>query len=396
MNTKKKSALIAATTAAALLATSAIASVANAGDASKLEVSFSVSNVPGSITDPEKIADRIVAFACAVDPALEVAPASVPCSDENSRIELNESGLSLSSGTLTGTFSIEVPAAPVTYATYLQLKPTSSLGYQTAATSSGVLIPLTATSSSISQTLSFALPAAGSTSFGTQRGGKDVRVNLSVVNVPSRVTKASKLEDAVRVCVVPLASDATAVTDVTITSCPNRNGAETKASSLTNGVWTGTVKLRGPKNVGESANYALYIMIKSKRDQGLATQFGNGQFVTVTNDAGVAKVTAGLDGLTIDLATNTGTGTNAKVIPVIVPDDGNSYAVLITRISDSKETAVAYLPVKVGDVTVALPESLKGGNYRAQLIKTTAGDLFTLDSKSFLDDEIKKLSHSDD
>lgn len=396
MNTKMKSTLIAATTAAALLATSAIASIATAGDATKLTVSFSVTNVPNTITEASKIADRVIAIACPVDPALLTAPATIPCSDEKSRIELDESGLSLSSGTLTGTFSIEVPLAPVTFATYLQLKPSASLGYQTGKTSDGVLIPLDATSSSISQTLSLALPNPGTVSFGTQRGGKDVRVNLTVVNVPTSINRASKLEDAVRVCVVPLAADATTIVNQTITSCSNRNSAEVKAASLVNGVWSGTVKLRGPKNSGDSANYALYAMIRSNRERGFAAQYGNGQFVTITNDGGVAKVTAGLDGLTIDLAANTGAGANAKVVPVVVPDDGNSYAVLITRISDGKESAAAYIPVKVGDVSVTLPGNLKGGNYRAQLVKVSAGDLFTLDSKSFLDDEIKQLSHSND
>lgn len=392
MNTKKRNSLLAVTAAFAILAGSAVTATANADDGPKVSVPFTVTNVPVSISDAEKIADRLVAIACAVDPSSASAPATIPCADSNSRIEIDEEDVSLSNGTLTGTFEVDVPAAPVTYAAYLQLKASPSLGFAVASTSAGVLMPLDSSSTTTNASLSFALPTPGAVSFGTSNRGREVRVNLTVTNVPTSVNKASKLEDAVRVCIIPLAADATAVANPTITSCPS-NTAEAKASSLVNAVWSGTVKVKRPREAGATANYAMYVAVRAKRDLGLANQFGTGQFVSVTNDSGVAKVTAGLDGLTLDLALNTGTGAIAKVIPVVVPDDGNSYAVLITRIDSSKERAVAYLPVKVGDTSVTIPGDLKGGNYRAQLIILSTGDLFTLDSKKFLDDEVKSLSH---
>lgn len=392
MNTKKKYSILAVTAALAILAGSAVTATANADDGPKISVPFTVTNVPLTITDAEKIADRLIGIVCPVDPASASAPVTIPCADSNSRIEIDDDNVSLSNGTLTGTFEVDVPAAPVTYATYLQLKASTSLGYAVASTSAGVLMPLDATSTSTNASLSFALPTPGAVSYGTSNRGREVRVNLTVTNVPASVNKASKLEDAVRVCIIPLAADATTVTNPTITSCPS-NTAEVKASSLVNGVWSGTVKIKRPRESGASANYALYVSIRAKRDLALASQFGAGQFVTVTNDAGVAKVTAGLDGLTLDMALNSGSGAIAKVIPVVVPDDGNSYAVLITRIESSKERAVAYVPVKVGDTSVAIPGDLKGGNYRAQLIVLSTGDLFTLDSKKFLDDEVKSLTH---
>lgn len=394
MNTKNKKSLVAVAAIAALFAGSTFAASANAGDSPEVQVSYTVTNVPLSITDPEKIADRIVAIACAVDPSLSSAPVTIPCANSDSRIELNEENLSLSNGVLTGTFSIDAPAAPVTYATYLQLKSSPSMGYPVASNSAGVLIPLDATSATTEAGLNFALPTPGAVTYGTTNKGREVKVNLTVTNVPATITKASRLESSVRVCVISLPADATAVVDVTITSCP-KNTAEVKAASLTNGVWSGTVKIKRPRESASTANYALYVAVRSNRELGLATQFSAGQFVSVMNDSGVAKVITGLDGLTLDLSLNTGSGAIAKTVPVVVPDDGNSYAVLITRIDGTKERAVAYLPVKVGDISVTIPSDLKGGNYRAQLISVSAGDLFTLDSKKFLDDEVKALSKND-
>lgn len=218
-----------------------------------------------------------------------------------------------------------------------------------------------------------------------------IAVNLTVTNVPVSITKASKLESVIRVCVLPLPSDATAVIDESITSCSSKRTYETKAASLADSTWSGSLSISAPKTAGESRNYAMYVQVRHSSKLGLATQYGLGQFVTISNVDGTPTVASGLDGLTVDLSANAGSGAISKVIPVSVPDDGNSYAILVTKIGDTTETAVAYIPVTVADTQVTLPSNLKGGNYRVQLIQISAGDTFTLDSKAFLDAPIEHL-----
>jgi len=361
-----------------------LASGANAADAT-VNVDVSVTNVPANVS-ASKLGDKLQLILCRVNDGVTVAPVKPTgdCRDS----DLEDVNGTIVDTTYSATYALRLPSQTTTYAMYLELEKSSDLGFKSSQYSAGVINTLTPSSTALDVPLSaLALGAAEAPSTGRVSGTK-VAINLTVTGVPAGM-KSQAVKELVSVCAVPLAIDVTTVPE-TPGTCSKSREFKTGTLNTSTGVYSATYQMSAPSKAGTSANYAVYLQLKKKSDYRLNAQVGAGQLVTLTNNAGAGAVTAGLDGLTLNLATNTGSGAIQKTVPIVVPATG-TYAVLITRIDSSKETPVALIPVTNADTLVNIPSSLKGGNYRVQVIATTAGDTFTVDSKGYLDGAVQKV-----
>jgi hypothetical protein len=361
-----------------------LASGAKAAD-STVNVDLSITNVPGNVT-ASKLADKLKLILCRVNDGVTVAPVK-PAGDCRDS-DLEDVNGTITEAAFSASYALRLPSQATTYAMYLELEKSSELGFKASQYSAGVINTLAPGTTALDIPLSaLALGAAETPSTGRVSGTK-VAINLTVTGVPAGM-KAQAVKELVSVCAVPLAIDVTTVPDVPGTCSKNR---EFKAGTLntTTGVYMATYQMSAPSTAGTSANYAVYLLLKKKSDYRLNAQVGTGQMVTLTNNAGAGAVTTGLDGLTLNLTANTGTGAVQKTVPIVVPATG-TYSVLITRIDGSKETPVALIPVTTADTLVKIPSSLKGGNYRVQVIATSTGDTFAIDSKGYLDGAVQKV-----
>ena len=377
-----------ATTAAAVLGLAlaglSIGSTAQAAG-STVNVDVSVTNVPVAAT-ANKLADKLKIKLCRVNSGVTEAPAT-PTGECRDR-DLEDVSGSIANGTFSATYALEKPGSETTYAMYLVLERSSDLGFNTDQVSTGVINTLSSSTTELATPLSalnLGTPAAPSTG---RVSGRKVAVNLTVTGLPKGI-KADKVKELLTVCANTLAADATAA-PATPGLCLKSGEIKGGSINSTTGVYSATYQLNAPASDG-SQNYALYLQTRKKDDLKLAAQTGVGQFVTVTTAAGAGSVTTGLDGLTIDLSQNTGVGAIQKVVPIVVPATG-TYAVLITKIDGSKELPVAMIPVTVADTQVAIPSSLKNGNYRVQVVATSTGDTFVIDNKGYLDGRINSVS----
>lgn len=360
-----------------------LASSANASGNS-VNVAVTVANVPVNLS-ASKLEGKLKLVLCRVNDGVSAAPTAPTgsCND----YDLEEAGGSVANGTYTATYGLRLPSSATSYAMYLVMEKSSDLGFNANQISAGVLNSLSSTSTSLDNPLSTltlgtaAAPASGRVS------GRKVAVNLTVTGLPAGM-KADKVKELLTVCVNTLAADVTAAP--TLPGLCLKSG-EIKGGTLnpTTGVYSATYQLNAPATDGVQ-NYALYLQTKKKDDAKLAAQTGAGQFVVLTTASGVGSVTTGLDGLTIDLSQNTGVGAIRKVVPIVVPATG-TYSVIITKIDGSKETPVAMIPVTVADTQVAIPSNLKNGNYRVQVVATSAGDTFVIDNTGYLDGAIQRV-----
>lgn len=361
-----------------------VASGANASGNS-VNVDVNVTNIPVGLT-ASKLEDKLKLVLCRVNEGVDVAPAT-PTGDcrESDFEDVNGT---VDSQAYSVSYALRLPSQTTSYAMYLELEKSSDLGFASSQYSTGVINTLTSSSTSLDVPLNVFRLSDPSTPRTGRISGLKVGINFTVTGVAAGM-KSQSVKELVSVCAVPLA---VGVTEVPATPGACVKNREFKPGSLNTatGTYTGTYQLSAPSTTGASANYAVYLIAKKKSDYRLNSQVGAGQLVTVTNTAGVGSVTAGLDGLTLNLAANTGTGAIQKTVPIVVPATG-TYAVLITRIEGSKETPVALIPVTTADTLVAIPSNLKGGNYRVQVIATTAGDTFTLDGKGYLDGAVQTV-----
>lgn len=361
-----------------------LASGANAADAT-VDVSVNVTNLPANLS-ASKLSDKLKLVLCRVNDGVTVAPQTPrgDCRDS----DLEDVNGSITDGAYAATYALRLPNQATTYAMYLELEKSSDLGFKSSQYSAGVINTLSSSTSSLDVPLStLALGAATAPSTGRISGTK-VAINLTVTGVPAGM-KAQAVKELVSVCAVPLALDVTTVPE-TPGTCSKSREFKTGTLNSATGVYSATYQMKAPSTAGASANYAVYLQLKKKSDYRLNAQTGAGQLVTLTNTAGAGAVTAGLDGLTLNLASNTGSGAVQKTVPIVVPATG-TYSVLITRIDGTKETPVALIPVTTADTLVNIPSSLKGGNYRVQVIATSTGDTFTIDGKGYLDGAVQKV-----
>lgn len=384
MNNKITKSVSATVASLGLIAASLVIGSAAQASGSTFNIDVSVTNVPANVT-ANKLADRLSIKLCRLNDGVTVAPVT-PSGDCRER-SLEDVAGTVANGTFTATYALEKPSAATNYAMYLVMEKSSELGFRSDQVSVGVVNTIDSATSALDiplASLNLGTPAAPSTG---RVSGRKVAVNLTVTGLPAGF-KADKVKELLTVCANTLASDAVAA-PLTPGLCLKSGEIKGGTVNATTGVYSATYQLNAPATDG-SQNYALYLQTKSKASYKLAAQTGAGQFVTITNTSGVGSVTAGLDGLTIDLSQNTGVGAIAKVVPIVVPATG-SFSVLITKIDGSKEIAVALIPVTVADTQIAIPSSLKNGNYRVQVIATSTGDLFTIDSKGYLDGRVNQV-----
>ena len=349
-----------------------------------VDVAVTVANVPVNLS-ASRLEDKLKLVLCRVNDGVVAAPATPTgsCND----YDLEEAGGAVASGTYSATYGLRLPSSATSYAMYLVMEKSSDLGFTSNQISAGVVNALSSTTTALDTPLSTLTLGAASTPSTGRVSGRKVAVNLTVTGLPVGM-KADKVKELLTVCVNTLAADATAAP--ALPGLCLKSG-EIKGGTLnsTTGVYSATYQLNAPATDGVQ-NYALYLQTKKKDDAKLAAQVGAGQFVALTTAAGVGSVTTGLDGLTIDLTQNTGVGAIRKVVPIVVPATG-TYAVIITKIDGSKETPVAMIPVTVADTQVAIPSNLKNGNYRVQVVATSAGDTFVIDNKGYLDGRINSV-----
>jgi hypothetical protein len=360
-----------------------LASSANASGNS-VNVAVTVANVPVNLS-ASKLEGKLKLVLCRVNDGVTVAPVAPTGSCNDS--DLDEVGGSVDNGSYTATYGLRLPSSATSYAMYLVMEKSSDLGFNTNQVSAGVVNTLSSSTIALDNPLpTLTLGSASAPSSGRVAGRK-VAVNLTVTGLPVGM-KADKVKELLTVCVNTLAAD--------VTSAPTVPGlclksGEIKGGTLnsTTGVYSATYQLNAPAIDGVQ-NYALYLQTKKKDEVKLTAQTGAGQFVVLTTAAGVGSVTTGLDGLTIDLSQNAGVGAIRKVVPIVVPATG-TYAVIITKIDGSKETPVAMIPVTIADTQVAIPANLKNGNYRVQVVATSTGDTFVIDTKGYLDGRINAV-----
>jgi hypothetical protein len=360
-----------------------LASSANASGNS-VNVAVTVANVPVNLS-ASKLEGKLKLVLCRVNDGVTVAPVAPTGSCNDS--DLDEVGGSVDNGSYTATYGLRLPSSATSYAMYLVMEKSSDLGFNTNQVSAGVVNTLSSSTIALDNPLpTLTLGSASAPSSGRVAGRK-VAVNLTVTGLPVGM-KADKVKELLTVCVNTLAAD--------VTSAPTVPGlclksGEIKGGTLnsTTGVYSATYQLNAPAIDGVQ-NYALYLQTKKKDEVKLTAQTGAGQFVVLTTAAGVGSVTTGLDGLTIDLSQNSGVGAIRKVVPIVVPATG-TYAVIITKIDGSKETPVAMIPVTIADTQVAIPANLKNGNYRVQVVATSTGDTFVIDTKGYLDGRINAV-----
>jgi hypothetical protein len=360
-----------------------LASSANASGNS-VNVAVTVANVPVNLS-ASKLEGKLKLVLCRVNDGVTVAPVAPTGSCNDS--DLDEVGGSVDNGSYTATYGLRLPSSATSYAMYLVMDKSSDLGFNTNQVSAGVVNTLSSSTIALDNPLpTLTLGSASAPSSGRVAGRK-VAVNLTVTGLPVGM-KADKVKELLTVCVNTLAAD--------VTSAPTVPGlclksGEIKGGTLnsTTGVYSATYQLNAPAIDGVQ-NYALYLQTKKKDEVKLTAQTGAGQFVVLTTAAGVGSVTTGLDGLTIDLSQNAGVGAIRKVVPIVVPATG-TYAVIITKIDGSKETPVAMIPVTIADTQVAIPANLKNGNYRVQVVATSTGDTFVIDTKGYLDGRINAV-----
>jgi hypothetical protein len=360
-----------------------LASSANASGNS-VNVAVTVANVPVNLS-ASKLEGKLKLVLCRVNDGVTVAPVAPTGSCNDS--DLDEVGGSVDNGSYTATYGLRLPSSATSYAMYLVMDKSSDLGFNTNQVSAGVVNTLSSSTIALDNPLpTLTLGSASAPSSGRVAGRK-VAVNLTVTGLPVGM-KADKVKELLTVCVNTLAAD--------VTSAPTVPGlclksGEIKGGTLnsTTGVYSATYQLNAPAIDGVQS-YALYLQTKKKDEVKLTAQTGAGQFVVLTTAAGVGSVTTGLDGLTIDLSQNAGVGAIRKVVPIVVPATG-TYAVIITKIDGSKETPVAMIPVTIADTQVAIPANLKNGNYRVQVVATSTGDTFVIDTKGYLDGRINAV-----
>jgi hypothetical protein len=360
-----------------------LASSANASGNS-VNVAVTVANVPVNLS-ASKLEGKLKLVLCRVNDGVTVAPVAPTGSCNDS--DLDEVGGSVDNGSYTATYGLRLPSSATSYAMYLVMEKSSDLGFNTNQVSAGVVNTLSSSTIALDNPLpTLTLGSASAPSSGRVAGRK-VAVNLTVTGLPVGM-KADKVKELLTVCVNTLAAD--------VTSAPTVPGlclksGEIKGGTLnsTTGVYSATYQLNAPAIDGVQS-YALYLQTKKKDEVKLTAQTGAGQFVVLTTAAGVGSVTTGLDGLTIDLSQNAGVGAIRKVVPIVVPATG-TYAVIITKIDGSKETPVAMIPVTIADTQVAIPANLKNGNYRVQVVATSTGDTFVIDTKGYLDGRINAV-----
>lgn len=342
---------------------------------SKISINVSASNLPAGL-DAEKVAELIRVRTCPVALDVVTIPATVPadCISDDFVTKVSEDDAKITDGVFTSVAKIPSVLTATNLAVYVENKAKGELGLAAASTPA-FLAPVDATTTSIAAVAAHVLPNLTTPVTGEVKDGKSVLVNLTVTGVVSG--KNSKLASVVRVRVCPLAADATVAPEVVPADCAANSKTlkeVTKPSGKTAGLFTAKVRLASPA-ASTSQNYALYVVIRNKKELGLTTQTGVGQFVTVTSDAnGAGSVTTGVDGLTLSLTANAGSGSNAKVIDVVVPAVG-SYAVVFTG-SEGKSIVV---PVAAGSATVAIPAKLEKGTFTAQLVSIAATGQFTID-----------------
>jgi hypothetical protein len=362
-----------------------VASTANAAD-NTVNVDVNVMNVSAGLT-ASKVQDRMKLILCRIADVVTTAPRT-PTGDCRDYDLEEATAANLQSGAFSAQYALRLPSQSTKYGMYLKFEKSSELGYTTDQYSWPVINTLSSSTTSLGSALNiFTLENPSTPSTGRIAGLK-VAINFTVTGVPAGM-KVQALKELVSVCAVPLAIDVTTV-PATPGTCSKSREFKPGALDATTGIYTGTYQLSAPATAGHSANYAVYLQTKRKSNYKLNDQVGPGQLVTVTNNAGAGVVTAGLDGLTLNLAANTGTGAIQKTIPIVVPAVG-TYAVLITRIDGSKETPVSLIPVTNTDTQVTIPSALKGGNYRVQVVATSAGDTFTIDGKGYLDGAVQRV-----
>ena len=360
------------------------ASGANASD-NTVNVDVNVANIPASMT-ASKLQDKLKLVLCRVNEGVTEAPA-VPRGDCRD-YDLEDANGTIESQAYSTPYALRLPSQATTYAMYLELEKSGELGFPFSQYSPGVINTLSPSSTSLDTPLNiFRLSDAAAPSTGRVSGLK-VAINFTVTGVAAGM-KSQTVKELVSVCAVPLGLDVTTV-PATPGTCSKSREFKPGTLNTATSTYTGTYQMSAPSTAGTSKNYAVYLIAKKKSDYRLNSQVGVGQLVTLTNNAGAGAVTAGLDGLTLDLSANTGTGAIQKTVPIVVPANGN-YSVLISRIDETKETPVALIPVTNADTLVAIPSNLKSGNYRVQVIATSTGDTFTLDGKGYLDGAVQQV-----
>lgn len=360
--------------------------------ANSTAIPVQVSNLQ-TITDAKELAEAIRVQTCVVAADVTVAPA-VPDATCVAT-DLFENSATIVDGKLNANFYLPTPADGVTvrYAVYLSNKPEREFGLP-AASAEAVLVDVTA-GMTFDVPLTYSLPTLGTATEGGKvgDGSSKVSVNFTLTNVPSKYTKANKLRELIKVNVYALPADATTAPATPEGLTLKKTYEENSKGSLLNGVYAGSVNIKVP--TVESGltvqNYAVYITLKRDREKGVASQTSVGQFVTATKDAtsGIWTVTAGLDGLTLDFAANTGSIANPAIVKVDTAGVSGNWGVLITR-TDSKGNikTVGLVSIPAGATSVALPKGLEKGDYEAHLVQLNSKAGFSLDKAKNLVSEI--------